>query len=527
MRFGEGHHLGRLASVASGQVFLAAGVFDVPHDLGLHPGFGAGATEAQPFGRAGSPLASEGLDHHIHRVFGHLPVGGELAPGDGHHAVGRDLDAVAAREVGRSFTRGRLAGRRRQKGPESGPDTGDVGPGDLLRGDGVGGIEDVVDVFGQAGRIVKWAVVGGVGGAEVDLVTPGDDEDRPLVLSDRDDCCNVARERTLGHRDVDALGRTDRVRVLAFVEGSDLVGPDATGVHDGGGADLEGLTTLGHDGDPADLPVGSGGDPGGGRVVRRHRIVLEDGGAQHRKREAGIVAPGIPVEESGHQSLGVQGGQMGQRFGGGDLLVSLADPDAPGQVVEPEGGQVDPGHAAVDHTVLAEQGDQEGKGGHQMGGVLQQSLAFGQVLVHQAVLPLAQVAQPAMDEFGGLGRRPRRKVVLLDQRRAESTTGGVKGDARSGDATADDHHVEGLRGQTGEAGGAVKAVRLRCATAPAGVRCWVVAWVPTDVSFHPSSLPQTGPLSARRWHGPKLCAGNRSACRVPMTREPLPWRLHW
>ena len=110
--------------------------------------------------------------------------------------------------------------------------------------------------------------------------------------------------------------------------------------------------------DPA---VGPGGEGGHRGVVGGHRAVVEHRGAQHGQGQPGIVGPGVPVEEAGHQPVGPEGGHVGQGLGPGHLLVAPADPHPAGQVVEPQGGPVDPGHAAVDHAVPAEQGDEEGE----------------------------------------------------------------------------------------------------------------------------------------------------------------------
>src|SRR5581483_6982074 len=90
---------------------------------------------------------------------------------------------------------------------------------------GVEGGEEVVDVGGGALRVVERAVVVGVGGADVDPVAPGDDEHRPPVAGHRQDGGDVEGRPAVGEGDVHALGRADRLRVDALVEGPQLVGP--------------------------------------------------------------------------------------------------------------------------------------------------------------------------------------------------------------------------------------------------------------------------------------------------------------
>ena len=100
------------------------------------------------------------------------------------------------------------------------------------------------------------------------------------------------------------------------------------------------------------------------------------------------------------------------------------------QVVEPQGRGVRPGHRLGDHAVLPEQRDQEGEGGDQVRRVVEQALALGQVLVDQAELALLQVAEASVDHLGGLRRRARGEVGLLDQRGAQPPACRVEGDAR-------------------------------------------------------------------------------------------------
>ena len=191
-------------------------------------------------------------------------------------------------------------------------------------------------------------------------------------------------------------------------------------------------------------------------VIGRHRAVVEHCCPQDLQGQSGIVGPGVPVEEPGHQPIGAEGREVLERLGPAHPLVTLPDAHAAGQVVEPQGGQVGGGHAAVDHAVPAEQGDEEGEGRHQVRGVVQQSLALGQVLVHQAELALLEVPEPAVDQLGGLGGGPGGEVVLLHQRGAQAPAGGVEGHAGPGDAAPDDEDVEMFAGQAGQGPGAVE-----------------------------------------------------------------------
>ncbi len=351
---------------------------------------------------------------------------------------------MAAGEVGRAFARGAAALHRREEGTQSGPDARDVRAPEGPRGDGVGGVQDVVDVFGGAVRLVERPVPGGVGRPEVDLVPPRHGEDRPVVVADRDHRRDVAGERIVRDRHVDALRRTDAVGIAALVERADPVCPDSRGVDDDRGRDGERLGSVrGYPG-AGDLPVRAGLESDGSAVVRGDRPVVEHGGAEDRESQACVVGASVPVEEALDQLVCTEGGEVGERLLTRDLLVAFADPDPAGQVVEPEGRAVDAGHAAVDDAGASEQRDEERQWGYQVGCVVEQALAFGQVLVDEPVLALLEVAEAAVDELGGLGRCPRSEVVLLDQGGPQAPARRVEGDARTGDAAADDEHVEVL-----------------------------------------------------------------------------------
>ena len=187
-----------------------------------------------------------------------------------------------------------------------------------------------------------------------------------------------------------------------------------------------------------------------GHVIGHHRPVVEGGRPEQVEGQPGVVGPGIPVEEAGHQLVGPERGHVGQGLFPGDPLVAAADAHAAGEVVEPQGGAVDPGHAPVDHPVPAEERDEEGERGDQVGRVVEEPLALGQVLVDQAVLVLLQVAEPAVDHLGRLGGGARGEVVALDQGGPQAPAGGVEGHAGPGDPPADHQHVERLGGQAFE-----------------------------------------------------------------------------
>jgi hypothetical protein len=119
-----------------------------------------------------------------------------------------------------------------------------------------------------------------------------------------------------------------------------------------------------------------------------------------------------------------------------------------------------------------------GQGRHQVRRVVEQTLALGQVLVDQAVLPLLQIAEATVDQLGRLRRRARGEVVLLDQRRPQSPAGGIERHPGPGDAASDDQHIERLVGQALQGG---------CSIEPACARLGDAGWI-----RHGQSLPQVG-----------------------------------
>ena len=133
----------------------------------------------------------------------------------------------------------RRAARITDQRSQARPCAGDVVGGDVRRHRAVDGTEQVLDVLTCALRIIDRAVVVGVGGADVGEVAPRHHEDGPLVLRDGDHRGDVVLDLRPRDRDVNALGRADRVRVFGLVEGSHFVGPHATGVDHRAGADVE------------------------------------------------------------------------------------------------------------------------------------------------------------------------------------------------------------------------------------------------------------------------------------------------
>ncbi len=248
---------------------------------------------------------------------------------------------------------------------------------------------------------------------------------------------------------MDAFGGSQVVVIGLAVECRHGVRPDAGGVHDGTGADLERIGGAGRDDlSPAEAAGGVLQQAGHRGVVGGDDTVLEGRRAQDRQRQAGIVGTGVVVEEAGHDTPRAQRREVCVDLLRRDLGVAVADPPAAGEVVEPQCHGVALHDALVDDAALAEEGDDEREGLHEVRGVAEEALPLDEVLVHEKELPLLQVAKAPVYELGGLRRGAGGEVPLLDEGRPQPAGGGVEGDTGPGDATADDQDVEGLRRQS-------------------------------------------------------------------------------
>ena len=73
----------------------------------------------------------------------------------------------------------------------------------------------------------------------------------------------------------------------------------------------------------------------------------------------------------------------------------------------------------------------------------EQALALRQRLAHEAQVEIFEVAQAAMHQLAGGGRRVVREAVLLDEQHGEAAAGRVARDAGAVDSAADDEQVVG------------------------------------------------------------------------------------
>ena len=81
-------------------------------------------------------------------------------------------------------------------------------------------------------------------------------------------------------------------------------------------------------------------------------------------------------------------------------------------------------------------------GSDQMGCEPVQHAAFAQRLAHQGELPVLQVAEPAMNQFGAGTGGMRGQVVLLAQAHRPAAPGRIAGNGHSVDPTAHDQDIQ-------------------------------------------------------------------------------------
>ncbi len=260
---------------------------------------------------------------------------------------------------------------------------------------------------------------------------------------------------------MDALGGADGVGVVTLVERAHLVGPHSGRVdhHLGPHRQVARLAAVvrSHDG-PVDGPVSSRREADDRRVVGDGGAVLEGCRAQNGQGQPGVVRPRVEIEEAGDEVVGRQRREMGERLVPADFPVPFSDAPAAGDVVHPKGRRIGPGHRLGHDAVAAEERDQEREGRDQVRGVVQEALALGQVLVDQPELTLLEVADTAVDHLGGFRRRARCEVPFFDQRRPQTPARCIERDARAGDPTTDDQHVELLVGEAAQRVVAMKRV---------------------------------------------------------------------
>src|SRR5205085_4557245 len=153
--------------------------------------------------------------------------------------------------------------------------------------------------------------------------------------------------------------------------------------------------------------------------------------------QPGIVHPGVPIgaelETAGLERRAIFVGLAAEpprtrQFvaAGHEIVEEEAEPDHPpgpaaGRIGEDEEQRLDDVRRGGEHY-----------------------LALSQALADQLELILLQVAQAAVDQFGGGGAGMAGEVVLLDQQHLQPAPGRVARDRAAIDAAADDEEIEGV-----------------------------------------------------------------------------------
>ncbi len=300
--------------------------------------------------------------------------------------------------------------------------------------------------FEHCGSSSEPSVVG-IGRADVGVLegairkqSPRHHEQAALVFRYRDDDRDVVANLVPRHRDVHALGGSDRVGIGTLVKGADLVGPHAGSVDDRLGAHGD-QPSVYFDDSTCRRTVVAFGQFDDATTIDHHSVVGRCG-AGHSEAQTGVVDRGVEVQVGRRQALFRHGRQVGEgRF----LLqpaVELADPPPTGEVVHPHRRAERSGDLARHDAVFGEDRNHERQHFHQMGRVAAQPLPFAQCLVDESNLALLQVTNASVNQLGALRRGARGEVVALDESRAEAARRSVEGNPGAGDAAADHQDVE-------------------------------------------------------------------------------------
>ena len=222
---------------------------------------------------------------------------------------------------------------------------------------------------------------------------------------------------------------------------------------------------------PEELRVGVGGDEWKPARVDRRQV----GCAARQHAVAGpACAAGEQVVER-------------ETYGNGDAAAAGAAGPPPGQRLEPH----EPGGGGPQAAEPALDRQAEGERPHEVAGEPHEPVPFGEALAHQGELAIFEVAQAAVDEPGGPGRRAGRDVGRVDDDDRRPGQGKFPGDRGPVDAGPEDDdravfshasfrvfpsHDAAAAPATGQSGrpppGMLRFRRRRCRGRPAGVKSW-------------------------------------------------------
>ena len=335
--------------------------------------------------------------------------------------------------------------------------------------------------------MLEHALVVAIGGADQRAPEPGQREDRATAAGGND-CAGREREVRAIEHEVRAaarpdmrqrrspcaalgLGATGRVgleRDRGDGLGGQLLSPDAGGVDDVGGANLEHLAALAvartHAGG-ASLALDQLAHAKAIGADRAKTLGLAEDG-EHQTDVVGLAV--VEQVATGRLARGERGQQVADilardhavalrapRLALGEtrphvLLAALLGlactaPAARSQALAVDRHDVVQVQPHADQAIGA--GTVEGchhqrQGTHQVRRERDHQLALEQRLADQHEVELLQVAEPAVHQLARAARRARREIRALEQRDAEPARGGIERDARAGDAAPDHGQIE-------------------------------------------------------------------------------------
>ena len=335
----------------------------------------------------------------------------------------------------RRVSPGRTRGGAGEQGTQAGVDADDIVVGQWPAQPPVGLLEEVVDVLPARQRPVAIVRPGRVGGAHQPVIEPAPDDEHAVVrLGDESGTGVDAVGR---YDEVDALRRRHRDGLLA-AQCLHLVGPDPGGVDDHPRGDLDPASAL-------EIVHCHAANPAGGTEYPDDRRPGDDRRAKARGRAGQghgvprVVDPHVVVLHGAGDPVGAQVGHLRERGPPGQVSVAWYGAGAG----EPE--DVVQRHTRADVRPLPPLGEreQERLGFDQVRAEpIHHQVAFEQRLPDESEVELLEVAETTVEDLAGPRRRTAGEVVGLDQHHRQPAGHRVEGHAGTGDATADDHHVE-------------------------------------------------------------------------------------
>ena len=193
------------------------------------------------------------------------------------------------------------------------------------------------------------------------------------------------------------------------------------------------------------------------RVLRHDPCAHLGGGASVERYQPGIVDPAIGIFVGPREALlqgqpGCVAGQIDrarrrQDLAAADRVVEQqAEPDQPGGPLafQPghEAGEQPAGRRVAFEAHVARIGQDEPQRPADVRHGDEERLALFQRLADKTKLEIFEVAQAAVEQFGGGGRRRLRHIALFGQGDGQPPSGGVPRNSATVDSAADDEQVD-------------------------------------------------------------------------------------